>query len=59
MSARVIQANYDDLAAFAGQFSEQAQAVQHLIEQAARLQSALQSGGWTGMGAEAFFAEMG
>lgn len=59
MPAAVIQANYDDLAAFAGSFTNQAQSVQHLIEQVARLEQALEGGGWTGLGAEAFFAEMG
>jgi WXG100 family type VII secretion target len=59
VSAAVIQANYDDLAAIAGNFAQQAQAVQHLIQQVTQLERALESGGWTGIGAEAFFAEMG
>jgi WXG100 family type VII secretion target len=59
VSAPVIQANYDDLATIANNFSQQAQAVQHLIQQMTQLERALESGGWTGLGAEAFFAEMG
>jgi WXG100 family type VII secretion target len=55
----VIQANYDDLATIAGSFSQRAQAVEQLIQQMSQLEQALEGGGWTGLGAAAFFAEMG
>lgn len=58
MSARVIQCDYDDLASIMSNFSQQADQTRQLMEMMRRVVGDLQSGGWIGNGAQAFFAEM-
>jgi WXG100 family type VII secretion target len=58
MPARVIQCDYDDMAAIRETFSQQADQTRQLMDVMRRLVGDLQSGGWIGTGAQAFFAEM-
>jgi WXG100 family type VII secretion target len=53
-----IQADYDSLSGTADNFSQQASTTAQLLQQVQSLVQALQSGGWTGVGANAFFSEM-
>jgi len=55
---RKIQANYDDLANVANQFSQMSSEMQQVMQQIASCVSDLQGGGWIGRGAQAFYAEM-
>lgn len=58
MAARVIQCDYDDLAAIMASFCQQADQTRQLMDVMRRLIGDLQSGGWVGVGAQAFFSEM-
>ncbi len=50
-----VQADYDQLAQVAGQFANQSQAVQELIQKVRSSYQQLEDGGWIGLGADAFF----
>ena len=58
MSAPVIQANYDALEQVASRFDEQNQAVQQMIQNIQGKMDPLQSHGWVGDSATAFYGEM-
>lgn len=53
-----IQADYDSLSAIASSFSQRASETTRLFQQVQKLVQSLQGGGWTGVGAAAFFREM-
>lgn len=56
--AQQIQANYDDLQDVASRFTNQAQAIQAMLQRVSSSYSKLRGGGWQGRGADAFFGEM-
>jgi WXG100 family type VII secretion target len=58
MPPRVIQCNYDSLAEMMISFSREADQTRQLMQTVRQVVNGLQSGGWIGLGAEAFFAEM-
>lgn len=58
MSGRIIQCDYDDMASIMQNFSQQADQTRQLMDVMRRLVGELQSGGWIGNGAQAFFSEM-
>lgn len=53
-----IQADYDELAAIANQFTQEAAGVEQLMNQITSLVGQLEGGGWIGRGANAFYSEM-
>lgn len=53
-----IRADYDQLQTVAGQFGAQSEAVGALLQKVKGSMSPLESGGWIGDAANAFFAEM-
>jgi WXG100 family type VII secretion target len=53
-----IQADYDELANIANELAQESQAVEQLTNQIMNLVGQLESGGWIGRGADAFFGEM-
>jgi WXG100 family type VII secretion target len=53
-----IRADYDELANIANELGQESQAVEQLASQIVNLVGQLQSGGWIGRGAEAFYGEM-
>jgi WXG100 family type VII secretion target len=58
MPARIVQGDYDDLASIAQSFGQQANSVSTLTSTIERLVGQLEAGGWIGIGAQGFFAEM-
>lgn len=56
--ADVIQAQYEQLAEIASRFGQQGEVSEEISAQVAQAMSSLQDGGWIGLGADAFFAEM-
>jgi WXG100 family type VII secretion target len=56
--ADVIQAQYEQLAEIASGFGQQGEVTEEISTQVAQAMSSLQDGGWIGLGADAFFAEM-
>ncbi|MBX3010474.1 MAG: WXG100 family type VII secretion target [Caldilineaceae bacterium] len=58
MGAEIVQTDYDELAAIARRFAQQAQANRALHARVQRNVSALRQGGWQGKGSAAFFGEM-
>lgn len=58
MSAPVIQANYDALEQVASRFDEQGEAVQQMVQNIQGKMDPLQSHGWVGDSATAFYGEM-
>lgn len=53
-----VRAEYDQLEQVAGKFTNQAQVIQDMLQQVRGKMDQLQDGGWIGLGADAFFAEM-
>ncbi len=53
-----VQADYDELNNIANQFAQEAAGVEQLTNQIMSLIGELESGGWIGRGADAFYAEM-
>jgi WXG100 family type VII secretion target len=53
-----IQADYDELEQISGQFNNQAQSIQAMIQKVRGSYAKLLDKGWIGMGANAFFDEM-
>ncbi len=53
-----IQADYDELAAIANEFAQEAAAAEQLANRLKSLVGELESGGWIGRGADAFYSEM-
>jgi WXG100 family type VII secretion target len=53
-----IQADYDELASIANELGQESQAIEQLTNQIMNLVGQLESGGWIGRGADAFFGEM-
>jgi len=53
-----IQADYDELAAIANQFAQEAAAAEQLANRLRSLVGELEGGGWIGRGADAFYGEM-
>lgn len=53
-----IQADYDELAAISNEFLQEAAGVEQLTTQIMNLVGQLESGGWIGRGADAFYNEM-
>jgi WXG100 family type VII secretion target len=53
-----IQADYDELAAIANQFAQEATSTEQLTNQIMNLVGQLEGGGWIGRGADAFYNEM-
>ena len=58
MTARVIRANYADLANIATQFDQQVDLTRKLLQRICQQKGALEGGDWSGQGAQAFYAEM-
>lgn len=58
MPAEKIQANFDDLAHFSSLFSREADQLNNLFGQVRQCIDQLQSGDWSGQGAQNFFTEM-
>ena len=58
MGADVIQAQYDQLEQIAARFGRQAEAATQTTQRVQQAMRSLQSGGWEGRGAAAFFGEM-
>jgi len=58
MGADVIQAQYDQLEQIAARFGRQAEAAAQTTQRVQQAMRSLQSGGWEGRGAAAFFGEM-
>lgn len=57
--ARVIQANYDSLKQIQQSFVRQSEQTQQLLQAVKQLVDQLSGGAWVGVGAEAFYSEMG
>ena len=55
---RKIQADYDELASISNELGQESQAIEQLTNQIMNLVGQLESGGWIGRGADAFFGEM-
>lgn len=53
-----IQADYDELASVANELAQESQAMEQLTNQIMNLVGQLESGGWIGRGADAFYGEM-
>lgn len=53
-----IQADYDELAAIANEFNQEAAAAEQLLNNIMNMVGELEGGGWIGRGAESFYAEM-
>jgi WXG100 family type VII secretion target len=53
-----IQADYEKLEQIAAKFQQQSQAIAQMMQMVKASFSKLQSGGWIGQGADAFFSEM-
>lgn len=53
-----IKADYNQLDQVAGQFANQAQMIEQMIQQVRSSMDPLENGGWIGRGADAFFSEM-
>lgn len=53
-----IRADYDQLGQVAARFAQQADAIQQMIQRVRSSMDKLESGGWIGRGADAFFEEM-
>ncbi|RME50271.1 MAG: hypothetical protein D6790_21460, partial [Caldilineae bacterium] len=58
MTADIVQADYERLAAIGQQFRQQAEAVQQMAGQVRQAVNALHNGGWRGKAADAFAQEM-
>ncbi|MCB0168514.1 MAG: WXG100 family type VII secretion target [Anaerolineae bacterium] len=58
MADNVIQADYEQLEQIAGQFANQGEATEALLQRIRQHFQPLENGGWIGRGAEAFFKEM-
>jgi WXG100 family type VII secretion target len=58
MTARIVRANYDELAKVAGVFDQQAALTESVLEDLCRQLETLRGGDWLGQGANAFYAEM-
>ena len=58
MPTNKVQLNYDELSAIRDRFSRQADAVNQMQQNIRGKMDVLQSGGWIGRGANAFFQEM-
>lgn len=53
-----VQADYEQLDQVSGQFSNQSQVIQDLIQKVRSSVQQLEDGGWIGRGADSFFSEM-
>ena len=53
-----IQADYDELAAIANQFAQEASSTEQLTNQIMSMVGELEGGGWIGRGADSFYNEM-
>ncbi len=58
MAGSKIQADYDELANIANELGQESQAIEQLTNQIMNLVGQLESGGWIGRGADAFFGEI-
>lgn len=58
MAADIVQAQYEELEAFAARFGQSAAATETLRQRVERSVHVLEQGGWQGRGAAAFFTEM-
>lgn len=56
--AEQIEANYEDLEGIANVFDQQLQRVEQLLQTVRGGMGQLESGGWIGVGADKFYAEM-
>jgi|YNPBryBLVA2012_1023415.scaffolds.fasta_scaffold00875_1 WXG100 family type VII secretion target len=53
-----IRANYDELKTVVSRFMAQSQSIEELQQKVRSAMEKLENGGWIGLGADAFFAEM-
>jgi len=53
-----IRADYDQLEQVAARFANESQAIQQMLQNVRSSMDPLESGGWIGLGSDAFFAEM-
>jgi WXG100 family type VII secretion target len=58
MTARVVRADYDQLAQMANAFTQQAGQARQMLQAMSKQADTLQGGDWLGQGAQAFYAEM-
>jgi WXG100 family type VII secretion target len=58
MSARIVRADYDQLAQMASAFAQQAALARQMLQQLSKQSEVLQGGDWLGQGAQAFYSEM-
>lgn len=56
--AEVIRVDYEALAKIAGQFQQEAEAIEEMLQMMRGSMAPLQDGGWVGRGSDAFFSEM-